>query len=50
MWYVNGLEVRIDVNPATPENHAGFSEYIKFPNSKDYANWDEPFVAEDLLN
>lgn len=50
MWYVNGLEVRIDVNPATPENHAGFSEYIKFPDSKDYANWDEPFVAEDLLN
>lgn len=50
IWYVNGLEVRIDVNPDTPENNASFSEWIKFPKVEDYADWSEPFVASKLLN
>lgn len=49
MWYVNGIEVKIDVNPSTPSNNASFAQYISFPDPADYADWDKPFVAADLL-
>lgn len=49
IWYVNGLEVRVDVNPETPSNHASFSEWVKFPKVADYANWSTPFVAKDII-
>lgn len=49
IWYYNGLEVKVDVNPATINNNTEFREFISFPEVDDFADWDVEFDAKKIL-
>ena len=49
IWYYNGWEVKINVNPDSISNNTAFREFISFPEPDDFANWDEEFVASKIL-